>query len=284
MGNLIPFDLENFKAGQKALTRNGRIATFIGVCNECRASNRLVAHIHGYDSVFTYFASGVYPDEDNRYSLYDLVSMVSRHQALIDSYDPEDTWQWSRIGENDWAVAATPSWYETLDYRLHPHNDLIKAHKSGAKIELSRNGVKWEDADEPAWNKEWHYRIKPEYTYPIYKKSKESGLVVKFTDVCNGEVVIKGNSIWDVGHFSDIFVEHTDKQVWEDWIPPKGWVDPEEITPTTKTVYEWIHEANVGNVNYFVSLWVADEDVEHFFGLDTPKQKYKTGRSWETEV
>lgn len=60
--------------------------------------------------------------------------------------------------------------------------------------------------------------------------------------------------------------------------------DPEEITPTTKTVYEWIHGANVGNVNYFVSSWVADEDVEYFFGLDTPKQKYKTGRSWEVEV
>ena len=29
---------------------------------------------------------------------------------------------------------------------------------------------------------------------------------------------------------------------------------------------------------------VADEDVEHFFGLDAPRQKYKTGRSWEVEV
>ena len=86
-----PFDLEAFKSGQKAITRSGRVATFVGICNECRASNRLVAHILGYDSVFTYFASGVYPDEDNRYSMYDLVSMVSRHQHLIDSYDPTET-------------------------------------------------------------------------------------------------------------------------------------------------------------------------------------------------
>ena len=77
-----PFDLDKFKAGHKALTRGGRVATFVGICNECRASNRLVAHIHGYDPVFTYFASGIYPDEDNRYSIYDLVSMVSQHQEL----------------------------------------------------------------------------------------------------------------------------------------------------------------------------------------------------------
>ena len=28
----------------------------------------------------------------------------------------------------------------------------------------------------------------------------------------------------------------------------------------------------------------TEEDVEYFFGLDAPKQKYKTGRSWEVEI
>ena len=218
----MKFDLDKFKAGQKALTRGGEVATFVGVCGECSASNRLVAHIHGYDFVFTYFASGVYQSEDNRYSLYDLVSMVSRHQALIDSYDPEDTWQISFDKGKTWRDLdhEIKEWLDTFDYRIHPHNDLIKAYKKGAKIEklAGEFGKGYVDDLNPTWEEYGCYRIKPE------PKTK------------------------------------------------------------TKTVYEWIHEANVGNVNYFVSLWVADEDVEHFFGLDTPKQKYKTGRSWETEV
>ena len=215
MGNLIPFDLEKFKAGQKALTRNGRVATFVGVCEDCEDSYKLIVHLCSDYETISYFLDGYFYKyiED----MYDLVSMVSRHQALIDSYDPEDTWQWSRIGENDWAAVVTPSWDEKLDYRLHPHNDLIKAHKNGAKVESYICG-EW--IEEPAidWYEDTQYRIKSE------PKTK------------------------------------------------------------TKTVYEWIHEANVGNVNYFVSLWVADEDIEHLFGLDTPKQKYKTGRSWETGV
>lgn len=205
----MKFNLEAFKAGQKALTRDGRVATFVGICEECGSFQRkLVANIKDNIGTTSYSLGGrVYP---TGHSNKDLVSMVSRHQHFIDSYDPEDTWQWSRIGKNAWAADATPSWDEKLDYRLHPHNDLIKAQRNGAKIESYIYG-EW--IEEPAidWYEDTQYRIKSE--------------------------------------------------------------------PKTKTVYEWVHEANVGNVNYFVSSWVADEDVEHFFGLDATKQKYKTGRS-----
>ena len=40
-------------------------------------------------------------------------------------------------------------------------------------------------------------------------------------------------------------------------------------------------ENNTENMN--MKTFIID-GVEYFFGLDAPKQKYKTGRSWEVEV
>lgn len=360
MGNLIPFDSEKFKSGQKALTRDGRVATFIGICEKCENFHRLLVLIEGDDQVTSYSLNGEMHNCIGTYSVsrYDLVSMVSRHQHLIDSYDPEDTWQFTGKDFTNWVTIenSSPIWDEENEYHLHPHNTLIKAFKKGKEIiatntdgniipledleDLLNPHKDWDDLrirPEPEFeypiykkanddsglivkflsltqgevvecgntyytvgqiNNDWYVHTKdslwqdwtpptettevePEHIYPIYKKATSDSMVVKFTSIDQGEVVVKGS--WPVGA-SVLRKNHTDKQAWEDWIPPKGWVDPEEITPTTKTVYKWIHEANVGNVNYFVSSWVADEDVEYFFGLDAPKQKYKTGRSWEVEV
>lgn len=44
-----PFNLEAFKAGQKALTRDGRVATFVGICEECPNKEQLIAYIDWSD-------------------------------------------------------------------------------------------------------------------------------------------------------------------------------------------------------------------------------------------
>ncbi len=164
----IPFNLDAFKAGQKALTRDGRTATFIGICEGCEEFSRLLVLLEGDDQVMFFSLNGKFEQSTGTYNetRYDLVSMVSRHQRLIDSYDPEDTWQWSRIGKNAWAADATPSWDEKLDYRLHPHNDLIKAWKKGAKIEklAGEFGKGYVDDLNPTWEEYGCYRIKPEPT------------------------------------------------------------------------------------------------------------------------
>lgn len=274
----IPFNLERFKAGQKALTREGHVATFVGICEKCENFYRLLVLIEGDDQVTSYSLNGEMHNCIGTYSAsrYDLVSMVSRHQHLIDSYDPEDTWQ-IKTNSGVWCnMGLDHLWTEERDYRLHPHNDLIKAYKKGAKIECKHKGDKWRDAssdDIRAWYEEAEYRIKqePEFTYPIYKKHiGDIGLIVKFLSMTEGEIVENGKTGFIVGQLHNDWWVHTDASVWQDWTPTR--------------VYEWIHEANAGNVNYFVSSWVADEDVEYFFGLDAPKQKYKTGRSMEVEV
>lgn len=260
----IPFNLEAFKAGQKAIHVNSfskDTVSFLTV-----SSKGLI--VFEYDD-------GVVTISTLK-TMEDCYVMVSRHQHLIDSYDPEDTWQ-IKTNSGVWCnMGLDHLWTEERDYRLHPHNDLIKAYKKGAKIECKHKGDKWRDAssdDIRAWYEEAEYRIKqePEFTYPIYKKHiGDIGLIVKFLSMTEGEIVENGKTGFIVGQLHNDWWVHTDASVWQDWTPTR--------------VYEWIHEANAGNVNYFVSSWVADEDVEYFFGLDAPKQKYKTGRSMEVEV
>ena len=55
---------------------------------------------------------------------------------------------------------------------------------------------------------------KEEFTYPMYCKLKDSSLVVKFTDLQSGEVVINNdnNNVRDNYH---IFTNHTDTNIWQ---------------------------------------------------------------------
>ena len=53
-----------------------------------------------------------------------------------------------------------------------------------------------------------------EMTYPIYKKSKSSGMVVKFTGLEDGVVVEAGDGVYQEGYKS-IWKPHTDTSIWE---------------------------------------------------------------------
>lgn len=167
MGNLIPFNLEAFKAGQKALTRDGRVATFIGVCKECYEYCQLIVSIDGTRLPMALHLNGMHNATlVGICDTYDLVSMVSRHHHLIDAYNPEDTWQWKPVGVEKWDIVVTaPTWDEETDFRLHPWNNEIKAWKKGAKI-LGRPTPEydWEYLPHPKWQEDAQYHIKPEPT------------------------------------------------------------------------------------------------------------------------
>jgi len=57
--------------------------------------------------------------------------------------------------------------------------------------------------------------VEPEFTYPLYKRWKATGEVVKFTSMTEGVTVWSGNEDNKVGYTSDAFVEHT-TDMWED--------------------------------------------------------------------
>ena len=53
-------------------------------------------------------------------------------------------------------------------------------------------------------------------TYPIYKESIRTGMIVKFVGIERGVVMEVGSSSYSVGHISDSWYRHTDKTVWKD--------------------------------------------------------------------
>ena len=55
---------------------------------------------------------------------------------------------------------------------------------------------------------------KEELTYPIYCKLEHSSIVVKFTGLITGELVI-GNKYQEVGNFFDDWVRHTYINTWQ---------------------------------------------------------------------
>jgi hypothetical protein len=91
------------------------------------------------------------------------------HQDLIDSYREGQAWQYKGATKNTsfWSDSiddegnwSEPSWLSSVQYRLHPHNDLIQAHRNGAKIQAYICGD-WVEEPNPDWYEDTQYRIKP---------------------------------------------------------------------------------------------------------------------------
>ena len=55
---------------------------------------------------------------------------------------------------------------------------------------------------------------KEEITYPIYCKFKDSSLVVKFTGLKSGEVVVN-STCYNIGYKSTTWRNHTESDVWQ---------------------------------------------------------------------
>jgi hypothetical protein len=93
------------------------------------------------------------------------------HQDLIDSYQEGQAWQYRPTCSPRWENCRyrsggwyKPEWREDVEYRLHPHNELIQAHFNGAEIQYYTHGDDeycWVDDPTPCWNTYLKYRIKP---------------------------------------------------------------------------------------------------------------------------
>ena len=101
------------------------------------------------------------------------------HQDLIDSYKPGQAWQFKqrqawqfKQNRGDWedcihdktGLWFQPTWRTNVDYRLHPHNELIQAHRNGEEIQYYTHGDDeycWVDDPTPCWDTYLMYRIKP---------------------------------------------------------------------------------------------------------------------------
>jgi len=57
--------------------------------------------------------------------------------------------------------------------------------------------------------------VEPEFTYPLFKRWKDSEAIVKFTSMTEGTTVWRGNTYAKVGYASDMLIRHTSNK-WED--------------------------------------------------------------------
>jgi len=61
------------------------------------------------------------------------------------------------------------------------------------------------------------------HKYPIYKKSRVDGCVVRFIGLQKGIVVkVLPGSEYSVGYKTSLWVEHTNSMIWEDYNYKKG--------------------------------------------------------------
>jgi len=76
----------------------------------------------------------------------------------------------------------------------------------------------------------------PKFEYPLFKKSKYTNAIVKFTDLRTGIVVFKGTDVYshEIGHTLKTFIPHTDVNTWED-VP----YDKERNLFHTQPIYYW---------------------------------------------
>ena len=62
------------------------------------------------------------------------------------------------------------------------------------------------------------------FNYPLFKRGKGTGVVIKFTSLRTGTVVWKGEqklNILNIGNTSNSFVRHTNTDAWEDMVYDK---------------------------------------------------------------
>lgn len=159
--------------------------------------------------------------------------------------------------------------------------EVMQAFIDGKEIEFKPDLYKgtWKASTTPTWDfSKYKYRIKtqePVYKYPIYKKSKEYGTVVKFTGLCSGEYINK-NSSFNVGHYNNNLIEHTDDTFWEDYIPEPEFMYPiyKRLKHSPETVVEF-HSINSG---IYISTF---EDSNCRPGDITSNMAKHTDSAWE---
>jgi hypothetical protein len=134
------------------------------------------------------------------------------HQDLMDSYQDGQSWQYRVDDNTDWVNLFTqfachqPAWYDDTQYRLHPHNELIQAHRNGAKIQAYICGD-WVEESNPDWYEDTQYRIKPA-TKVVYEWMLKS----KFSPKWMIEVLLMSED-----EAKDYFSEHEYQKTGRSW-------------------------------------------------------------------
>ena len=95
----------------------------------------------------------------------------------------------------------------------------------------------------------FYFEAKPEYTYPIFKRSRNGGKIIKFTDLQTGVVVWKGRYFRDIGDTDITWIPHIDTDTWEDVS-----YDSERDLWDTQPVYVWDNATHFRDIAFYDAI------------------------------
>ena len=191
----------------------------------------------------------------------------------------EGTEVWYKHGSmTEWNKSDAPRWSNDTTYVVDDEYAELRKESidTGRPIQVSSdNGTGWITITQPTYIKFIlpleDYRLEPEeFEYPIYKKARSDGSIVKFTGLKEGVIVQKDIALmYPLGYTSDDWVEHTNTDEWEDY---------EYQEPTY--YYKWEKLFNDGNI--WSTNWMTDEYAERggFKALGWRKIE-NSKRTWE---
>ena len=151
-----------------------------------------------------------------------------RNEIIRWAKSPVNTEVWTRAKncssdlDKVWHLLSAPQWVKDNYYVVDDmYATLRKAFFDGETIEyLYANGI-WRETSNLDWCQPLEkYRIKPEFNYPMWFKSNNSELVVKFTDLKEGVIVIP-NPRHRIGDEFKDWVAHTNADIWTQIDEPK---------------------------------------------------------------
>lgn len=135
---------------------------------------------------------------------------------------PDGTRMWFKDGDDlDWDTTLMPFWAESCIYIVDDEwAELRKAQADGKQLQVYQNMVKWVDdklsySDLETSTPE-HWRIKPEIKFPVYRRSKITGIILKFVDRQIGDVVMSDGKHYEIGERRTTLMPFDDAENWEE--------------------------------------------------------------------
>lgn len=143
--------------------------------------------------------------------------------------DDKDTYRTPSISNKYWQIVKTKPGIEAKagDKVIFIAEDIGGCEQgkvySVDKLSKNKQHIYWNTEGNSRYATEFLVLCEPEKDsqYPLLRRHRDSDMVVEFTALTEGIVVIKGASARTVGFHQRGFTKHTDKRVWGDVVEPK---------------------------------------------------------------
>ena len=168
--------------------------------------------------------------------------------------------------------------------------EIMQHHLDGAEIECKVfHGTEW-SVVQPSWAWNDCFYRKRIYDYPLYFEftnvcdSDSEKFIVEFTGLTEGTIVQKTDSDWEIGHFDNEWIPHTDKDFWKEVDKPKE-LDERIKKPGTQIVYECYRTDKKTGESEIISKLLTDKMLKILENENRTQYTYhKTGRSFEIKL